>query len=162
METKNDLLGATQWVVNRTGMEPIFLTSKASTRRAWNIFATTWRQNKENCLPGMVGRLWKPNKRSEDCGWIPKWRKGASCSWRLFLSCPDILGSCPPLPYAIFISRAGIRMLSALDGWRDPLTHHNSGIRTSLLLDNFQGGFTTILWCHSCTILGGRCSKWWV
>ena len=71
-DSENDLLGTTQRVANRTGMGPIFLASKASTPRAWNIFATAWPQNKDDCLPGMVGRLGKPNKRSEDCGRIPK------------------------------------------------------------------------------------------
>ena len=41
-------------------------------------------------------------------------------------------------------------MLSPLDGEKYPLTHHNSSNRTSLLLDNFQGGFVFIFWCLSC------------
>ena len=115
-------------------MGPIFLTPKASTPRAWNTFATTWPQNKEDCLPRMVSWLGKPNKRSEDCGWIPKWRKGASCSWGLFLSCPDILGSCPPPLTAIFILRAGIRTLSPEGGWKDALIHQNSSIGIAFTL----------------------------
>lgn len=44
-------------------------------------------------------------------------------------------------------------MLSPLDGWKDPLIHHNSRNKTSFSLDSFQGGFISILWCHSLTIL---------
>lgn len=40
----------------------------------------------------------------------------------------------PPPLTAIFISGAGVRALSPMDGWKGALTHQNFSIRTSLLL----------------------------
>jgi len=50
-------------------------------------------------------------------------------------------------------------MLSPLDGWKDPLIHHNSSSGTSCSLDSFQGGFVSLLWCHSRTNPGSQYSK---
>lgn len=50
-------------------------------------------------------------------------------------------------------------MLSSLDGWKDPLIHHNTSNGTSFSLDSFRGGFVSFLWCHSRTNPASQYSK---
>lgn len=45
-----------------------------------------------------------------------------------------------PLPLKLFLSESWNQNAVSLEGWRLPLTHHNSSIGTSLSLDHFQAG----------------------
>lgn len=94
-DSQSDLVGATQRVINRAGMGPIFLTSKVPAPRAWNKLATTWPYNKEDCLPGMVVRLGKLNKRSEDCGEYQHGEKEPAVLGGYFYPTQISWGSCP-------------------------------------------------------------------
>lgn len=53
---------------------------------------------------------------------------------------PRYPGELPPLPLKLFLSESWNQNAVSLDGWRVPLTHQNSSIGTSLLLDHFQAG----------------------